>query len=71
LNNFEKIFKKKFPQNSEFQVAMAGQKFSDSIGNGQGNNPEMALPCHQISSNESTHSMETLYFGLLTLFAHI
>jgi len=31
---------------------VASQKFPNSIGNGQGNNPETALPCPQISSNE-------------------
>jgi len=30
---------------------MAGQKFPDSTGNGQGNSSNMALPCPQISSN--------------------
>jgi len=37
--------------NSEIQAAVASQKFPDSIGNGQGNSPETALPCPQISSN--------------------
>jgi len=37
--------------NSKFQVV--GQKFPNSIGNSQGNNPEMTLLCPQISSNAS------------------
>jgi len=42
-------------KNSKIHVAMVGQKFLDSIGNKQGNSPEMALPCPQISSNDFTY----------------
>jgi len=51
LKNFEKNILFYFFKNSEIQAAMASQKFPNSIGNGQGNNPETTLPCPQISSN--------------------
>jgi len=50
-----KISEKK---NSEIQVAVANQKFPNSIGNGQGNNPETGLLCPQISSNVGWSSRE-------------
>jgi len=42
---------------------MASQKFLDSIGNGQGNSPEMALPCPQISSNATFLCQKLAFFA--------